>query len=102
MHGTLETMILRVLENGRAHGYGIGRTIESAFDDQTIEDGSLYPALFRLERRRLIRGTWGLSEANRRARYYELTPAGRKELTRRSREWSTFAMKVSRLLFRTD
>jgi PadR family transcriptional regulator len=101
LHGSLETMILRVLADNRAHGYGIGRRIDQAFGgERTIEDGSLYPALYRLERRRLIRGAWGVSDANRRARYYELTPRGQKELARRTREWSAFARRVSRLLFR--
>jgi PadR family transcriptional regulator PadR len=99
LHGTLETMILRVLADRRDHGYGVGRRIEEALADaQPIEDGSLYPALYRLERRRLIRGAWGMSDARRRARYYELTAAGHRELARRTGEWSTFAARVSRLL----
>ena len=99
LHGTLETMILRVLASERAHGYAIARQIEAALAGaQPIEDGSLYPALYRLERRRLIRGDWGVSDAGRRARFYGITPAGCKELTKRTRQWSAFAGGVSRLL----
>ena len=99
LHGTLESLILRVLADRREHGYGIGRRLEEALGPaSTIEDGSLYPALYRLERRRLIRGTWGTSDAGRRARFYELTPEGRRALAKRSREWAAFSSAVSRLL----
>ncbi|HUL72650.1 MAG TPA: PadR family transcriptional regulator [Vicinamibacterales bacterium] len=99
LRGTLESMVLRVLADGPDHGYGIGARIERALDHATpIEDGSLYPALYRLERRGLIQGSWGRSEANRRARFYALTPKGRAALARRTREWAAFARAVSRLL----
>lgn len=97
LRGTLESMILRVLADGADHGYGIGRRLEAALGD-AIEDGSLYPALYRLERRRLIAGSWGRSDANRRAKFYALTPNGRKALAARTRQWTTFAESVSRLL----
>lgn len=99
LRGTLESMILRVLADGADHGYGIGRKLEAALGDGgAIEDGSLYPALYRLERRRLIAGSWGRSDANRRAKFYALTPNGRKALAARTRQWTTFARSVSRLL----
>jgi PadR family transcriptional regulator PadR len=99
LHGTLESMVLRVLADGRAHGYGVGRRIERALDDvMSIEDGSLYPALYRLERRRLIRGSWGVSDTGRRARFYELTAAGKAALGARQRQWAAFARAVTGLL----
>jgi transcriptional regulator len=99
LHGTLEPMILRVLADGRAHGYGVGRRIEDALGGSVpVEDGSLYPALYRLEKRRLVRAAWGVTDTGRRARFYELTPAGRTALKARSRQWTAFADAVSRLL----
>jgi len=99
LRGTLESMVLRVLADGPDHGYGVGQQIERALGTTgAIEDGSLYPALYRLERRRLISGSWGRSEANRRARFYALTPKGRATLAARTRQWTTFAQAVSRLL----
>ena len=103
LHGTLEAMILRVVADGRDHGYGVGRKIAAALGDVApIEDGSLYPALYRLERRRLVRGTWGVSDANRRARFYELTREGRAALRTRTAQWHAFAGAVSRLLATGD
>jgi PadR family transcriptional regulator, regulatory protein PadR len=99
LHGTLESMVLRVLADSPEHGYGLGRRIEQALGDaMTIEDGSLYPALYRLERRGLIKGSWGVSDTGRRARFYELTPAGRKALGARRRQWAAFAKAVTALL----
>lgn len=92
-------MVLRVLADQRDHGYGIGRRIEKALGDAVpIEDGSLYPALYRLEKRRLIRGTWGVSDTGRRARFYELTTAGKTSLGLRRKQWTAFARAVSGLL----
>jgi len=103
LRGTLDAMVLRVLAQSSDHGYGIGRKIERALGDTArIEDGTLYPALYRLERRGLIQGSWGRSEANRRARYYALTPRGRASLARRTRDWTTFARAVTRLLSGTS
>jgi PadR family transcriptional regulator PadR len=99
LRGTLESMILRIVADGPDHGYGIGRKLEQALgDDAVVEDGSLYPGLYRLERRRLVHGSWGRSEANRRARFYTLTPKGRRALVRRSRAWASFSAAVTRLL----
>jgi transcriptional regulator len=99
LRGTLESIILRVLADEPDHGYGIGRKLEAALGPgAAVEDGSLYPALYRLERQRLIAGSWGRSEANRRARFYALTPKGRAALAARTRQWTSFATAVSRLL----
>jgi transcriptional regulator len=95
--------VLRVLAGAADHGYGIGQKIGQALGDAArVEDGSLYPALYRLERRGLIQGSWGRSDANRRARFYALTPRGRAALARRTRDWSTFSRAVSRLLTGTS
>ncbi|PYR33214.1 MAG: PadR family transcriptional regulator, partial [Acidobacteria bacterium] len=81
LHGTLDTLILKTLAGGRRHGYGIARAIEEATEGIVeIEDGSLYPALYRLERKTWLEAEWGTSELGRRAKFYRLTPRGRKQL----------------------
>jgi len=103
LHGTLEVMILKTLSWGRMHGYGVGRWIEQqGGDDLHIEEGSLYPALYRLERKKWIDAEWGLSEKNRRAKYYTLTPAGRAALRAHTSLWSDFAKAVGNVLSSTD
>lgn len=95
LRGTLDLLILKALSWGKAHGYAVARWIEQATDDALqIEEGSLYPALHRLEERGLIESTWGLSENNRRARYYTLTGDGRRQLKQESAMWSRFARAV--------
>jgi PadR family transcriptional regulator, regulatory protein PadR len=99
LHGTLDLLILKALADAARHGYDIVRHIETGTGSAVVvEDGSLYPALYRLEKRRLIKGEWGVSEAGRRARFYRLTDAGRRELAARTAEWARFASGVSRLL----
>jgi PadR family transcriptional regulator PadR len=89
MQGTLDLLILRILSLGSYHGQGIARTIQARSGDTLIVDhGSLYPALQRLEDRGWIRGGWGTSENNRRARFYTLTPAGRKQLAAQRSRWT--------------
>ena len=103
LHGTLETLILKTLAEGPRHGYAIARWLEGAWGDSLqIEDGSLYPALYRLEKRRLIRGEWGVSSAGRRARFYRLTDLGRRQLAERLEEWTRFSLGVSRMLGRSQ
>ena len=87
--GTLALMVLRTLEAmGPQHGYGIGRRIEETSEQRlTLNYGTLYPALLKLEQQGFIRGTWGASEHNRRAKYYALTAAGRAQLARETRQW---------------
>jgi|SRR5688500_17416223 PadR family transcriptional regulator, regulatory protein PadR len=99
LHGTLEVMILKTLTWGRMHGYGIGRWIEQQGGDALhIEEGSLYPALYRLERKGWVKGDWGLSEKNRRAKYYRLTAKGRHALDANVTTWADFAQAVGRVL----
>lgn len=99
LHGTLEVMILKTLSWGRMHGYGIGRWIEEQGGDALrIEEGSLYPALYRLERKGWIDSEWGISEKNRRAKYYRLTPAGRRAMRAGVSLYGDFAQAVARVL----
>jgi transcriptional regulator len=99
LHGTLDLLILKAVADAPRHGYDIVRRIEAATAAAVaIEDGSLYPALYRLEKRRLLRGEWGISRAGRRARFYRITEAGRRQLAARTAEWTRFAHGVSRLL----
>ena len=89
MQGTLDLLILRILSLGSYHGQGIARTIQARSGDALIVDhGSLYPALQRLEDRGWIKGGWGTSENNRRARFYALTAAGRKQLAVERDRWT--------------
>ena len=89
MQGTLDLLILRILSLGSYHGQGIARTIQARSGDSLIVDhGSLYPALQRLEERGWIKGGWGTSENNRRARFYSLTAAGRKQLVAERGRWT--------------
>lgn len=99
LHGTLDLLILRALVIAPRHGYEIVREIDAATSSAVaVEDGSLYPALYRLEKRRLIKGEWGVSDAGRRARFYRLTELGRRELAERTAEWRRFSAGVSKML----
>lgn len=99
MQGTLDLLILRTLVFGPQHGQGIARAIQDQSERTLIVDhGSLYPALQRLEARGFIEAEWGASESNRRARFYELTKAGRKELTGQARQWRRLAAAIARIL----
>jgi len=96
LQGTLELLVLKTLSWGPMHGYGIAKWIESATNDVLrIEEGSLYPALYRMSRRGWIKGAWGVSENNRRAKYYTLTKAGRKALDREAAQWERLAGAIS-------
>jgi len=99
LHGTLETLILKTLAGGRCHGYAIARAIEAATAGVVeIEDGSLYPALYRMERKGWVEAEWGLSELGRRAKFYRITPRGRRQLSAQTAEWARFAGAISQLL----
>jgi PadR family transcriptional regulator len=99
LHGTLEALVLKTLAGGRLHGYGIGRAIEDATEGVVaVEEGSLYPALYRMERKGRIEAEWGVSELGRRAKFYRLTPRGRKELTAQTAEWARFSAAISKVL----
>lgn len=99
LQGTLDLLILRTLVLGRQHGQGIARAIQQQSDDVLLIDhGSLYPALQRLESQGWITAEWGTSENNRKARFYELTKAGRKQLHREANEWRRLATAIARVL----
>jgi len=99
LHGTLDTLILKTLAAGRRHGYGIAKAIEDSTEAVVaVEEGSLYPALYRLERKELIEAEWGISELGRRAKFYRITPRGRKALAAQTAEWARFSAALSRLL----
>lgn len=95
IRGTLDLLVLRALAAGPAHGYGVARWIERATDDAlAVGEGTLYPALHRLEERGWVSARWGLSENNRQAKYYALTRRGRTQLERETRHWRTYAAAV--------
>jgi transcriptional regulator len=101
LHGTLDALILQTLADGPRHGYAIARFIEEGTGEAvTIEEGSLYPALYRMERRGWIEAEWGTSELGRRAKVYSLTPKGRTQLKAETATWRRFATGVSKLLSR--
>src|SRR5216683_6881353 len=99
LQGTLDLLILQTLILGPAHGHTIAHVIEHRSDDVLqVEHGSLYPALHRLESRGWIASFWGTSENNRKARYYRLTAAGRKQLTAETTRWERLVSGISRIL----
>jgi transcriptional regulator len=99
LQGTLDFLILKTLSWGEMHGFEISRWIQQATEDVLrVEEGTLYPALHRLDRKGLITGQWGVSDRGRRAKFYRLTPAGEKALRQEAREWSRFVNAVSKLV----
>jgi len=99
LHGTLDALVLKTLAGGPRHGYGIARYLEDATEGAVaIEEGSLYPALYRLERRGLLESSWAPSETGRRAKFYRLTREGRTQLARETKAWAEFSAAVSRVL----
>jgi transcriptional regulator len=99
LHGTLDALILKTLADSPRHGYAIGRYIEETTGDAVVvEEGSLYPALYRMERRGWIEAEWGTSELGRRAKFYSLTDDGRKQLAAETATWQRFAAGVSKVL----
>ncbi len=99
LQGTLDLLILKTLAPGAAHGHTIATVIERQSEDVLqVEHGSLYPALHRLEDRGWIASFWGTSENNRRARYYRLTPAGRRQLTEQTDRWAALVRAINRVL----
>jgi len=99
MQGTLDVLVLQTLVAGPAHGHTIAQVIGRRSEDVLqVEHGSLYPALHRLEDRGWIASFWGTSEANRRARYYRLTPAGRQQLVSETSRWDRFVRAVNQVL----
>jgi len=99
LQGTLDMLILRTLQWGAQHGHGIGQAIRSQSEDLLkVETGSLYPALHRLEKRGWLESDWGVSEANQRAKYYRLTPAGKAQLSREQDRWSQLVHAIGRIM----
>jgi PadR family transcriptional regulator PadR len=99
LRGTLDLMVLKTLSWAPAHGYAIARWIEQCSDDVLqVEEGSLYPALHKLEERGLVVAEWGITEMNRRAKFYRLTTAGKRQLAAQHDYWARFADAVGKVL----
>jgi PadR family transcriptional regulator, regulatory protein PadR len=99
LHGTLDALILKTLAGGPGHGYAIAKSIERASDETVVvEEGSLYPALYRMERKGWLEAEWGESELGRRAKLYRLTRQGRAQLAAETAAWRQFASGVSKIL----
>lgn len=99
LHGTLDTLVLKTLSHGKLHGYAIARWIENETGRTIlVEEGSLYPALYRLEKKGLVKSEWGISELERRAKFYALTDRGRKTLEADTEEWLRFSNAVTGIL----
>ena len=103
LQGTLDLLVLKTLSWGPAHGYDVARWIQDVTGDVLrVEEGSLYPALHRLEKRKLLKSSWGLSRNNRRAKYYEITTKGRDALARQASTWSSFTKAVTSVMTSVD
>lgn len=99
LHGALDALILKTLTRGPRHGYAIARYIEDTTGEALlVEEGSLYPALYRMERRGWVEAEWGTSELGRRAKLYRLTAAGREQLAAETATWRRFSSGVSKVL----
>jgi transcriptional regulator len=98
LQGMLDLLILRTLLYGPSHGHAIAKHIQRTSEALTIETGSLYPALHRLEAQGLVRAAWQLSDKGKRARYYRLTAAGRRHLTAEQSRWEGFVVAIGRVL----
>jgi PadR family transcriptional regulator, regulatory protein PadR len=99
LQGALDLLILKLLARGALHGYGLAQRIQQISEDALrVEEGSLYPALHRMEQLEWIEADWKPTENGRRAKYYKLTPAGRKQLTREQEQWSRVAGAVEKVL----
>jgi transcriptional regulator len=99
LHGTLDMLILRTLQWGPQHGYAVAQTIRAQSSDVLqVEAGSLYPALQRLARRGWVAAKWGQTEANQRAKFYRLTPEGRRQLLREESRWDELVGAIARVM----
>jgi len=99
LKGTLDVLVLKTLSWGPRHGYAVSRWIAETTDDAlSVDEGALYTALHRLEQRGLVESEWGLSENNRRAKYYQLTTAGRSALRAQTQRWTRYAEAVFKVL----
>jgi PadR family transcriptional regulator PadR len=99
VQGTLDMLILKTLRRGRLHGYGIAQFIQMVSEDVLrVEEGSLYPALHRMELDGLVESQWGLSANNRRAKFYKLTALGRRQLATEAENWNRLTRAISRIM----
>ena len=99
LHGTLDLLVLKALQNEPQHGYGIAMRLQQlSVDVLKVEEGSLYPALYRMEQRGWIKSSLGLSENNRRARFYRLTPSGRRQLESELASWRRLSGALARVI----
>src|SRR5258708_3248114 len=99
LQGTLDLLILKTLSHGKQHGYGIVVHIQAGTNDALrVEEGSLYPALHRIEQDGWIGSEWGVSDNNRKAKFYEITAAGRRQLAREERKWANLTSAVATVL----
>jgi PadR family transcriptional regulator PadR len=97
--GTLDMLVLKALSLGPMHGYGVGQRIGQLAEELLkVEEGTLYPALYRIERRGWIASEWGVSDNNRRARFYRLTRAGKKQLGVEEAQWSQLSLAIGKIL----
>jgi PadR family transcriptional regulator PadR len=103
LQGTLDLLVLKTLSWGPAHGYDVARWIQDVTGDALrVEEGSLYPALHRLQKRKLLKSWWGVSKNNRRAKYYEITERGREALAEEASAWSSFTKAVVTVMTSTS
>ena len=103
LQGSLDLLVLKTLSWQPMHGFGIARWIQRLTEDALqVEEGSLYPALYRLENRGLIKAEWALTENNRRAKYYRLTATGRRQLADETRTWQRFTSAIGKVLAATE
>jgi transcriptional regulator len=103
LHGTLDVLVLKTLTWGPRHGYSIARWLEDTTEHTIqIEEGSLYPALYRMERKGWIEAEWGMSELGRKAKFYRITPHGRRHLKNETAEWSKLARAIALVLTPAD
>ena len=103
LQGTLDLLILRVLQAGPMHGFGIAQKIHLlSADVLKVEEGSLYPAVYRMERKNWIEAEWGVSENNRRAKFYKLTRKGRKQLATETANWAKLTEAIGQVIAQTE
>src|ERR1043166_9583550 len=103
LHGTLDVLVLKTLTWGPRHGYAIARWLEDTTEHTIqVEEGSLYPALYRIERKGWIEAEWGMSELGRKAKFYKITPLGRRHLRNETAEWTKLARAIALVLTPTD
>ncbi|HKY04887.1 MAG TPA: PadR family transcriptional regulator [Blastocatellia bacterium] len=99
LQGTLDMLVLKTLARGSMHGYEIANSIQQISDDALkVEEGSLYPALYRMEGKGWVKSEWGVSENNRKARYYQLTKSGRKQLETQQNNWARLSEAISKVM----